>query len=64
MLQRIPLQTVEGVEDNQAVFLHVFKERDDAFLPVAALDLAFKKVAAVLGKRPFKQGVDILKVII
>ena len=62
MLQRIPLQTVEGVEDNQAGFLHVFKERDDAFLPVAPLDLAFKKVAAVLGKRPFKQGVDILKV--
>ena len=64
MLQRIPLQTMEGVEDNQAVFLHVFKERDDAFLPVAPLDLAFKKVAAVLGERPFKQGVDILKVII
>ena len=55
---------MEGVEDEQAVRLHIGEQGGDAFLPVIQINFVDDQAVDVLLQRPVQQIVDILKMII
>ena len=55
---------MEGVEDEQAVGLHIGEQGGDALLPVIQFNFVDDQAVDVLLQRPVQQIVDILKMII